>query len=57
MSNRRIEETKGTFTGPTYRVVGDPVPTGFNTPEEAEQRAAQLDTLAAVADAYRNPDS
>lgn len=53
-SDRRIEETKGTFTGPTYSVVGDPVPTGFHTREGAEKRAEQLDTAAAIAEAYRS---
>jgi hypothetical protein len=53
MANRRITETKQTFSSPTYRVVGDPVPTGFNTREEAEQRAAQLDTADAIDQARR----
>lgn len=56
-TTRRIEETKGTFTAPTYRVAGDPVPTGFDTREKAEERAKQLDTTAAIADAYRSTNS
>lgn len=56
-SDRRIDQTTGTFTGTTYRVAGDPIPTGFNTHAEAEERAEQLDTTAAIADAYRNPNS
>lgn len=57
MSNRRIEKATRTFSGPTYRVAGDPTPTGFNTRAEAETRAEDLDTRAAIADAYRNPNS
>lgn len=53
-SGRRIEETTRTFSAPTYRVVGDPVPTGFDTSEEAEQRAEQLDTAAVIAEARRS---
>jgi hypothetical protein len=53
MTNRRITKTTRTFSGPTYAVAGDPVPTGFNTPEGAEQRAAQLDTADAVDQARR----
>ena len=53
MAERRITETKRTFSGPTYSVAGDPVPTGFNTRAEAEQRAAQLDTADAVDEARR----
>lgn len=53
MSSRRITETTQTFTGTTYRVTGDPVPTGFPTREKAEERAAQLDTADAVDEARR----
>jgi hypothetical protein len=53
MSNRKITETARTFSGPTFRVAGDPIPTGFNTREKAEQRAAQLDTADAVDQARR----
>jgi hypothetical protein len=56
MTDRRIDETTGTFTGTTYRVAGDPVPTGFATREAAEARADDLDTLTSIADAYRNPN-
>lgn len=56
MANRPIEKTTRTFSAPTYRVAGDPVPTGFNTREDAEKRAEQLDTSAAITDAYRNPN-
>lgn len=53
MTDRRIDQTTGTFTGPTYRVAGDPVPTGFDTKAEAEERAAQLDTADAIDQARR----
>ena len=53
MSNRRITETKQTFSSPTYSVAGDPVPTGFPTREQAEKRAAQLDTADAIDEARR----
>lgn len=53
MPNRRIEETTRTFSAPTYRVAGDPIPTGFNTREEAEERAKQLDTADAIDEARR----
>jgi hypothetical protein len=56
MSNRRITKTTRTFSGPTYSVAGDPVPTGFNTREQAEQRAAQLDTADVITDIIRNPN-
>lgn len=56
MSNRRIDKTTQTFTGTTYRVAGDPVPTGFKTEEAAKDRASDLDTAEAIADAYRNPN-
>jgi hypothetical protein len=56
MSNRRITKTTRTFSGPSYSVAGDPVPTGFNTREQAEQRAAQLDTADVIADIVRNPN-
>lgn len=52
-SSRRIDKTTGTFTGTTYRVAGDPVPTGFPTGKDAEKRAAQLDTADAVDEARR----
>ncbi len=54
--NRRIDTTTGTFTGTSYHVAGDPIPTSFTTREEAEQRAERLDSLAAIADAYRDVD-
>jgi hypothetical protein len=53
MPNRRITETKQTFSGPTYSVAGDPVPTGFNTRAQAERRAADLDTADAIDQARR----
>lgn len=53
MSNRKITKTARTFSGPTYSVAGDPVPTGFPTREKAEERAAQLDTADAVDQARR----
>ncbi len=53
MTDRRIDENTGTFTGTTYRVAGDPVPTGFATREAAEGRAAQLDTADAIDEARR----
>lgn len=53
MSNRKITETARTFSGPTFRVAGDPVPTGFDTRGQAEERAKQLDTADAVDEARR----
>jgi hypothetical protein len=53
MPNRQITETKQTFSAPTYSVVGDPIPTGFNTRAKAEERAAQLDTADAIDEARR----
>lgn len=53
MSNRRINKTARTFSGPSYSVAGDPVPTGFATREKAEERAAQLDTADAIDQARR----
>lgn len=53
MSNRKITKTARTFSAPTYSVAGDPVPTGFDTRAEAEQRAAQLDIADAVDQARR----
>lgn len=53
MTDRRIDTTTGTFSGPTYRVAGDPVPTGFDTREGAEARAAQLDDADAIDEARR----
>lgn len=55
-SDRRIDTTTQTFTGTTYRVAGDPASAAFKTREDAEKRAEQLDTSAAIADAYRNPN-
>lgn len=53
MSNRKITKTARTFSGPSYSVAGDPVPTGFSTRAGAEKRAAQLDTADAVDEARR----
>jgi hypothetical protein len=53
MSNRKITKTARTFSGPSYSVAGDPVPTGFPTREKAEERAAQLDTADAIDQARR----
>jgi hypothetical protein len=53
MLNRKITKTSRTFSGPSYGVAGDPVPTGFPTREKAEDRAAQLDTADAVDEARR----
>ena len=55
-SDRRIEETKQTFSAPTYRVAGDPASVGFNTREAAEARAAQLDDIDVITDIIRNPN-
>ena len=56
MATRRIDTTTRTFSSPTYSVAGDPVPTGFDTREEAEQRAADLDDADAITDIIRNPN-
>lgn len=53
MSNRKITKTARMFSGPSYSVAGDPVPTGFNTREKAQKRAAQLDTADAIDQARR----
>jgi hypothetical protein len=56
MSNRKITKTTQTFSGTSYRVAGDPVPTAFKTREQAEKRVEQLDTAEVITDIIRNPN-